>query len=201
MLRNPKGEAQPSAFAPLLGQSDSRFAAGQSATFAVRPLLVAGDWYQAFTEVARGLFGFVDYRRNAGQSLNATIDTMTEFAMDDAHSGWDADLKGFDYNTDVKGTVKVVSALHPLAASLIQDDPEIYRLRALPITEFLMSRTKYLYNSLPEVRAARTPRATCRGRLRRSPSSPSSIRCRTSRARCSVTMRCSSPASRASSIC
>ncbi|MEO7598592.1 MAG: hypothetical protein ABIV50_06655, partial [Opitutus sp.] len=63
--------------------------------------------------------------------------------------GWDADLKGFDYNTDVKGTVKVVSALHPLAAALIQDDPEIYRLRALPMTEFLMSRTKYLYNALP----------------------------------------------------
>ncbi len=57
---------------------------------------------------------------------------------------------GFDYNTDVKGTVKVVSALHPLATSLIQDDPEIYRLRALPITEFLMSRTKYLYNALPD---------------------------------------------------
>jgi hypothetical protein len=148
MLRNPKGQAQPAAFAPLLGQSDSRFAAGQSATFAVRPLLVVGDWYQAFTEAARGLFGFTDYRRNAGQSLNATLDTMTEFAMDDAHSGWDADLKGFDYNTDVKGTVKVVSALHPLAASLIQDDPEIYRLRALPITEFLMSRTKYLYNTM-----------------------------------------------------
>jgi hypothetical protein len=147
MLRNPKGQAQPSAFAPLLGQNDSRFTVGQSATFAVRPLLVVGDWYQAFTEAARRLFGFNDYRRNASQSLNATLDTMTEFAMDDAHSGWDADLKGFDYNTDVKGTVKVVSALHPLAASLIQDDPEIYRLRALPITEFLMSRTKYLYNT------------------------------------------------------
>lgn len=150
MLRNPRGEAQPSAFAPLLGQADSRFEAGQSATFAVRPLVVTGDWYQAFTEVARSLFGFADVRRNAGQSLNATIDTMTEFAMDDAHSGWDADLKGFDYNTDVKGTVKVVSALHPLSAALIQDDPEIYRLRALPMTEFLMSRTKYLYNALPD---------------------------------------------------
>jgi hypothetical protein len=150
MLRNRKGEGQPSAFAPLFGQADSRFEAGQSATFSVRPLLVSGDWYQAFTEVARGLFGFADVRENAGQSLNATIDAMTELAMDDAHSGWDADLKGFDYNTDVKGTVKVVSALHPLSASLIQDDPEIYRLRALPMSEFLMSRTKYLYNALPD---------------------------------------------------
>ena len=150
MLRNPKGQAQPTAFAPLLGQKDSRFEVGQSATFAVRPVLVVGDWYQAFTEIARGPFGFADYRRNTTQSLNATIDTMTEFAMDDAHAGWDADLKGFDYNTDVKSTVKVVSALHPLATALIQDDPEIYRLRALPITEFLMSRTKYLYNQLAD---------------------------------------------------
>jgi hypothetical protein len=150
MLRNPRGEAQPSAFAPLFGQTDSHFEAGQSATFAIRPILVSGDWYRAFTEVARTLFGFADYRQNVDQSLNATIDGITEFAMDDAHSGWDADLKGFDYNTDVKGTVKVVSALHPLAASLVQDDPEIYRLRALPMTEFLMSRTKYLYNALPD---------------------------------------------------
>ena len=149
MLRNPAGQAQPAAFAPLFGQADSHFEAGQTATFSVRPVLVGGDWYQAFTEVARALFGFADIRQNAGHSLNVTIDTMTEFAMDDAHSGWDADLKGFDYNTDVKGTVKVVSALHPLSAALIQDDPEIYRLRALPITEFLMSRTKYLYNAMP----------------------------------------------------
>ncbi|MBB6091314.1 hypothetical protein HNQ60_000160 [Povalibacter uvarum] len=150
VLRNLKGEAQPSAFAPLLGQTDSKFAAGQSATFAVRPVIVAGDVNDAFAEVARTLFGFADIRQNVDQSLNATIDGMVDFAMDDAHSGWNADLRGFDYNTDVKGTVKVVSALHPLALALIQDDPEIYRLRALPITEFLMSRTKYLYNALPE---------------------------------------------------
>ncbi len=150
MLRNPQGQAQPAAFAPLLGQPDSHFATGQTASFAVRPLLVKGDWYRAFTEAARDLFGFSDVRQNVDGPLNATIDRMVEFAMDDAHSGWDADLKGFDYNTDVKGTVKVVSALHPLSLALIEDDPEIYRLRALPITEFLMSRTKYLYNALPD---------------------------------------------------
>lgn len=151
MLRNPAGQAQPAAFAPLLGQADSHFVEGQSATFAVRPLLVTGGWFNAFTEAARDLFDFGDMRSNVDQSLNATIDTMTEFAMDDAHSGWDADLKGFDYNTDVKGTVKVVSALHPLSVALIQDDPEIYRLRALPVTEFLMSRSKYLYNADPDI--------------------------------------------------
>lgn len=148
MLRNPEGMAQPTAFAPLLGGIGSRLEAGQSTTFAVRPLLVKGDWYSAFTQTARDLFKFRDVRENFEQSLNATIDTMTEFQMDDAYSGWNADLRGFDYETDVRGTVKVVSALHPLSAAIIQDDPEIYRRRALPITEFLMSRTKYLYNSI-----------------------------------------------------
>jgi hypothetical protein len=75
-LRNPAGQAQPAAFAPLLGEKDSHFAAGQRASFSVRPLLVAGDWYQAFTEAARGLFGFSDRRRNLDQSLNDTIDAM-----------------------------------------------------------------------------------------------------------------------------
>ena len=149
MLRNPDGQAQPTAFAPLLGGAGSRLEAGESTTFAVRPLLVKGDWYAAFTEAARDLYKFRDVRENYEQSLNATIDTMTEFQMDDAYSGWDADLRGFEYETDVRGTVKVVSALHPLSAALIQDDPEIYRRRALPITEFLMSRTKYLYNTIP----------------------------------------------------
>jgi hypothetical protein len=151
MLRNPAGEAQPSAFAPLLGGAGSRLEAGQSTSFAVRPLLVKGDWYAAFTEAARDLFKFRDVRENYEQPLNATIDTMTEFQMDDGYSGWNADLRGFDYETDVHGTVKVVSALHPLSAAIIQDDPEIYRRRALPITEFLMSRTKYLYNTDPDV--------------------------------------------------
>ena len=150
MLRSRDGKAQPSAFAPLFGQADSHLNAGQTVAFSVRPLLTTGDWYAGFTEAARDLFNFSDNRANVDQSLNATIDQMTEFAMDDRKAGWDADLKGFDYNTDVKGTVKVVSALHPLSLALIQDNPEIYRRRALPITEFLMSRTKYLYNALPD---------------------------------------------------
>lgn len=53
--------------------------------------------YQAFSETARNLFGFANMRQNVDQSLNATIDTMTQFAMDDERAGRNADLKGFDY--------------------------------------------------------------------------------------------------------
>jgi hypothetical protein len=149
-LRNRSGMAQPAVFAPLLGGVGSKLGPGDSTTFAIRVLLTTGSVYQAFSQTARDLFRFSDLRENAGQSLNATIESTVALAMDDAHSGWNADLKGFDYNTDVRGTVKVVSALHPLSLALIQDDPQIYRLRALPMTQYLMSRTKYLYNSLPE---------------------------------------------------
>src|SRR5262249_40661642 len=41
---------------------------------------------------------------------------------------------------------KVVSALHPLSLALLTDNEEIYRRRALPIIEYLMSRQKYLFS-------------------------------------------------------
>src|SRR5690606_20064705 len=43
------------------------------------------------------------------------------------------------------GTVKNVSALHPLSVALVTDNVDIYRRRALPMIEYLMSREKYLY--------------------------------------------------------
>lgn len=146
VLRNQAGAAQPMVFAPLLGVGESHMEAGDSFSFSVRPVMVKGDWYAAYTHVARKLFGFRDQRENGDVSMNGTIDNMIDFAMDDAASYWDRDLKGFSYITDVPGTVKVVSALHPLSVSLIRDDPEIYRRRALPVTEYLMSREKYLYS-------------------------------------------------------
>ena len=48
-------------------------------------------------------------------SLNETLENTAAYAMNDTYSGWVEELKGFDYTTDVAGTVKVVSALHPLS--------------------------------------------------------------------------------------
>ncbi len=151
MLRNTAGKAQPMVFAPFFGKAGSQMEAGRSFTFQMRPVLVEGDWYAAFRHIAQSLFRFRDFRENAEYSLNDTITNMIDFAMDDHYSGWVADLKGFDYASDVDGTVKVVSALHPLSAALLRDDPEIYRRRALPVTEYLMSREKYLFSAATEI--------------------------------------------------
>ena len=147
LLRDADGLARPMAFAPLMGRGASGMAAGSTFAFKARPVL-APDWYAGVEHVARDLFAFRDVRENGGTSLNRTLDNLVDFAMDERLSGWEADLKGFNYDTDVQGSVKVVSALHPLSMALVRDDPEIYRRRALPMTEFLLSREKFLFSTI-----------------------------------------------------
>lgn len=150
LLRNAAGNAQPMVFAPVLGGPSSHLKAGQSFEFKVRLMVHAGSAFEAYKHLARSLYGFRDYRENATSSLNETLENMVAFAMDDEYSGWIADLRAFDYNTDVKGTVKVVSALHPLSLALLTDNPEIFRRRALPMIEYLMSRERFLFAKDPE---------------------------------------------------
>jgi hypothetical protein len=145
MVRNGEGAAQPQIFAPVLGGERSMMHAGDQFSFSFRLLTRKGGWLDAYQYIAGSVYRFHDYRQNAAASLNETIDNMVDFAMNDTYSGWNEELKAFDYSTDVKGTVKLVSALHPLSLALIKDDPEIYRRRALPMIEYLMSREKFLF--------------------------------------------------------
>lgn len=145
LVRNASGQAQPQIFAPVLGREASSMKAGEPFTFTFRLMVRKGDWMEAYRYIARAIFDFHDYRQNATASLNETIENMIDFEMNDRYSAWNEELRGFDYTTDVKGTVKVVSALHPLSVALITDDPEIYARRALPMMEYLMSREKYLF--------------------------------------------------------
>lgn len=145
LVRNEKGNARPMIFAPVLGHPSSRMNAGQTFDFSLHLTVQAGGWFESYQHIARNIFGFKDYRENAVGSLNETLENMIAFAMDDRYSGWVEDLKAFDYSTDVAGTVKLVSALHPLSLALITDSEEIYRRRTLPMIEYLMSRQKYLF--------------------------------------------------------
>jgi hypothetical protein len=173
LVRNPNGQAQPGLFAPVLGSPAANAArfdqtepwrygasprpefpvgrssgmkSGEPFSFRLRVVLRAGGWYPTFRHIAESIYRFHDYRENTFGSLNDTIEGMIQFAMNDKYSGWVEDLRGFDYSTDVGGTVKVVSALHPLSVALLTDNREILRRRALPITEYLMSREKYLFS-------------------------------------------------------
>lgn len=144
-VRNQAGQAQPMLFAPVLGKTGSLMKAGETFEFRMRVVLHAGGWFDTYQATARSLFGFHDYRKNGAVSLNETLSNMIDYAMNDAYSGWVSDLRGFDYTLDVPGSVKVVSALHPLSLALVRDDPAILERRARPVAEYLMSRAKYLF--------------------------------------------------------
>lgn len=147
VLRTPAGEAQPMYFAPIMGGVDSERVVNSYFTSRLRLSVRTGDIYETYRQLATHLFGMRDFRQNTFTSLNGTLENMIEFALDDVMAGWNPDLRGFDYSTDVPDTVKVVSALHPLSIAKITDREEIFRRRAIPMIEYLLSREKFLFTT------------------------------------------------------
>ncbi|MCX6968098.1 MAG: hypothetical protein NTZ46_10060 [Verrucomicrobia bacterium] len=151
-VRSAAGEAQPSLFAPLLGGAGSRMDAGRTYTFKARLFVAKGGVTDAYEQLARGLYQMRDVRHNDGiGSLNKTLERMVEYAM----SPWarfNDDLRGAAYDTDVPGSVKNVSSLHPLEMALVLDDPAIFALRARPMIEYALSREKFLFTTDPKVK-------------------------------------------------
>lgn len=157
-LRNPAGEAQPMVFAPMLGGAESKRTPGQAFTFKVRLFAGAGDVTIAYETLARRLYGFRDHRRNAIATLNETLDNMIDYGMSN-YSWFIEELKGCSYSTDVPGAVKNVSSLNPLNLALVTDDEEIFRQRAYPIVEFMLSREKFLFSLDPKQKIQSPSRA------------------------------------------
>lgn len=71
---------------------------------------------------------------------------MIGFAMNDRLAGWKEEYKALDYRFDAPGTVKLVSALHPLGIALTTGEADIYKRRTLPMIEYVMSRKKFLFS-------------------------------------------------------
>ncbi len=145
-LRNREGLAQPMVFAPVLGGTESYMKAGTTFTFTLRPTAVKGDTTDAFETIARDLYGFHDYRRNALCSLNTTLENMVAYGM----SHWSRfmeDQKGCNYSTDAPGAVKNVSSLNPLEMAVVTDNEDIFNRRAYPYIEYMLSRRKFLFTT------------------------------------------------------
>jgi len=145
-VRNRGGMAQPMIFAPVLGLQGSKMLAGARYIFKLRPVIVKGDTTVAFEHIARSLYGFSDYRSNALGSLNRTLENMIDYGM----SHWSRFLekeKGCSYATDAPGAVKNVSSLHPLEMAIVTDNEEIFKRRAYPCLEYMLSRGKFLFTT------------------------------------------------------
>lgn len=143
-LHNPEGEVQPMLFAPVLGHVGSRMKPGESFSFRMRLWVEENPLNITFQTMARNLYDFHDYRSNAISTLNNTIDNIIEYTLG-PYSYFIDSLKGCSYSTDVPGSTKNVSSLNPLSVALVADDEELYRRRAYPIMEYMLSRKNTLF--------------------------------------------------------
>lgn len=145
MLRNEEGKIQPQIYAPVLGGSGSQMSAGTVFRFSAYLVVGHADITGTFADLARGLYGFHDYRYNDISSLNRTLDRISRYAL--SSYAWFIDsLKGCAYSTDVPGAVKNVSSLNPLELALVMDDDTFLEKRALPVMEYMLSREKLLFS-------------------------------------------------------
>lgn len=144
-IRTKDGQAKPMVFSPILGGASSQMQEGDQYHFSIRYFSQSGDWNKGVDYLFEDILKYHNERRNVSVSLNQTLENMIDFAMDDVYGGWVKKLKGSDYKFDVPGTVKNVSALHPLSIAITTGNQEIYDRRALPMIEYMMSRQKYLY--------------------------------------------------------
>jgi hypothetical protein len=150
-LRNQRGRAQPMLFAPILGGAGSRMKAGETREFVLRLVVAKASLSTAYEHIARSLYGFADVRHNALGSLNATFERLLDFGLSE-YAKFNADLRGFAYDTDVPGAVKNVSALHPLGLAFVTDRREIYESLARPLMEYFVSRERFLFTTDPKVK-------------------------------------------------
>lgn len=143
-LRNADGEAQPMLFAPVLGHVGSKMKTGEQFQFRMRLWVERNPLSTVYQTMARNLYDFRDYRRNAISTLNNTIDNIIDYTLS-PYSNFIDSLKGCSYSTDVPGSTKNVSSLNPLSVALVSDDQEVYTRRAYPIVEYMLSRKSTLF--------------------------------------------------------
>lgn len=145
-IKNESNLIQPVAFAPVLGQKDSKLTAGQAIERNFALGAITGGWNEALEYISEKIYQVKDYRRQQQTSLTETAFNIIDLLKNDEYGGWNKDLKGFyDIEADPQTAPTVVHSA-PLAlvsAAVITGDEELYRQRALPAIEYTLSRSGF----------------------------------------------------------
>ena len=143
-LRNLSGQVQSAFIAPVLGHLNSDMKVGEPFSATMRLVVSDEDVQHTYESAARRAFGFRDYRRNEISSVNRTMDRMVEYTLT-PYSNFIDSLRGCSYSTDVPGSTKNVSSLHPLSIALVTDNRDLFERRAYPVMEYMLSRDNTLF--------------------------------------------------------
>ena len=145
-LRNSRNELQPVAMAPAPGLKDSKVNAGKTLEVSFKCGIMNGDIRQTLDYIATHIFDLRDYRQPYRQSLTSTFNNIVALSADENNSGWAPSLKAYwdiEANGKISPTGVQSSPLSLLAAAMMGDNEDLYRRRALPSIEYMLSRPGY----------------------------------------------------------
>ncbi len=140
VLKNMEGKMQPQIYLPFYGSTDSKKSVGDAVSLITEISVYKGSITDVLPQLVTDNYGYYDFRSNGNISMNELIENMIGYGMNDYYSKFMSEYKGFSYENDAPGTTKNVSAVHPASLSLVFDDKSLYDNRALPLSEYMMSR-------------------------------------------------------------
>ena len=148
-IANGARQVQPSIWGPVIGTPAAVAKSGQPMRLRFRVLVQAGDWYTGYRATADEVFRVHDYRSNVRVSLTDAALNMIDLLMDDVAGGWWDRARAF-YQIETKNGSTHASPMLLLSLYRLTGDAQVYRRRALPAMEFLLSRDGPHFSPIPQ---------------------------------------------------
>lgn len=147
-LQNPQGQYQPGLFAPVPATRGAHVVPGKPIQFSFFIYGAPKVWNEAFGELATGVLGADDVRKNWQGSLHGAVFNMQDLLSDDAACGWEPRHKGF-LQIENKNTVSQSSPLALMELYWLTGDEQLFETKALPTAAFLFTRNTQHFPTHP----------------------------------------------------